>query len=318
MTNAFNQTLRFLRTPRGRRIANVVSLTLSLAVAALAGRWFAQTGFPLAHANLALVAGSAACLLAASGIKAWGWSRLFQAHHRPRTTTLAAAGGAACLAGVALPGRIDDALRLAVVRRFEHSTVGTIALSVFTLGIVDTVAMTPLASTAAASTNTVVLRVGLCIVAAAGLGAAAFFCLLPRLALSARLVRFRLSRWVHAQWPTVGQAARSLAYVLAAWLTRGLALYLLLAALGLHVSFPLAIVFLCAGAAAGALPIAPAGAMTQAGAGASVLLASGVSLADALKFAVAAQLLTVMVGAIVVVAVGANAIVRRRFALAAA
>jgi uncharacterized membrane protein YbhN (UPF0104 family) len=158
------------------------------------------------------------------------------------------------------------------------------------------------------------VRAGLIVVAAAGLGAAVFFLALPRLAASARFVRFRLSRWLHVQWPTARQAAYSLGFVLAAWLARGFGLYLLLGALGLDVSFALAMVFLCAGAAASALPIGPAGGLAQAGAGASALLASGVSVSAALEVAVAAQLLTVMVSTFVVLTAASAGLVRRRLA----
>jgi hypothetical protein len=55
-------------------------------------------------------------------------------------------------------------------------------------------------------------------------------------------------------------------------------------------------VFLCAGAAVGALPIAPAGAATQAGAGAAGLVASGVGTSQAIEVAVAGQTLGALAG----------------------
>jgi hypothetical protein len=75
----------------------------------------------------------------------------------------------------------------------------------------------------------------------------------------------------------------------------------LLAALDVSISFPLAIGFLCAAAASGALPIGPAGAATQAGAGAALLIASGISTQQAIDFAVGAQALLILAGAAVVV-----------------
>ena len=89
--------------------------------------------------------------------------------------------------------------------------------------------------------------------------------------------------------------------VLASWLTRAFGLFLLLHALGFALSLPLAIAFLCAAAASGALPIAPAGAATQAGAGAAILIASGVGTANAVSFAVGAQALVILAGAAVLV-----------------
>ena len=75
----------------------------------------------------------------------------------------------------------------------------------------------------------------------------------------------------------------------------------LLQALGFALSLPVAIAFLCAAAASGALPIAPAGAATQAGAGAAILIASGVGTANAISFAVGAQALLILAGASVLV-----------------
>ena len=72
------------------------------------------------------------------------------------------------------------------------------------------------------------------------------------------------------------------AFVFGCWLVRGVACFILLGTLGLSYSFPLALLFLCAGAAAAALPIGPAGAATQAGAGTAALAASGVGASQAL------------------------------------
>ena len=69
----------------------------------------------------------------------------------------------------------------------------------------------------------------------------------------------------------------------------------------ISISFPLAIGFLCAAAASGALPIAPAGAATQAGAGAAMLVASGVGTQQAVAFAISAQALLILAGAGVVI-----------------
>jgi hypothetical protein len=80
---------------------------------------------------------------------------------------------------------------------------------------------------------------------------------------------------------------------------RGLALFVLLQALSVGASFPLALAFLCASAASAALPIAPVGAATQAGAGAAILIVSGVPKADAVAFSLAAQGLIIVAGAAV-------------------
>ena len=94
-------------------------------------------------------------------------------------------------------------------------------------------------------------------------------------------------------------AWKATVFVLFSWLIRAAALLLLLGALGFGLSFPLALLFLCAAAASGALPVAPAGAATQAGAGAAVLVAGGLSTTQAIAFAVAAQVLVILAGAAV-------------------
>jgi hypothetical protein len=85
----------------------------------------------------------------------------------------------------------------------------------------------------------------------------------------------------------------------------------LLNALSVGGSFPLALAFLCASAASAALPIAPAGAATQAGAGAAILIIAGIPKGEALAFAVAAQGLVILVGAVLVAAAGIWALVAR-------
>ena len=78
-------------------------------------------------------------------------------------------------------------------------------------------------------------------------------------------------------------------------------MFLLLNALSLRGSFPLALGFLCASASAAALPIAPAGGVAQAGAGAALLVSAGIHASEAAAFAVAAQGLIVLAGAGVLV-----------------
>jgi hypothetical protein len=72
---------------------------------------------------------------------------------------------------------------------------------------------------------------------------------------------------------------------------------LLLGTLGVGFSFPLALLFLCAGAAAAALPIGPAGAATQVGAGGAALIASGIGASKALSVAISVGALGIFSGA---------------------
>jgi hypothetical protein len=102
----------------------------------------------------------------------------------------------------------------------------------------------------------------------------------------------------------VRRASEAWALVSACWLVRAVALFLLLGTLGVGFSVPRALLFLCAGAAAAALPIGPAGTATQVGAHAAALIASGVGASEALAASISVGALGVFCGtAILLVAV---------------
>jgi uncharacterized membrane protein YbhN (UPF0104 family) len=297
--------LRYCRSPRGRLTVNLTSGLIAVGVAVLAARHFAETGWPLAHADVRLLAAASGFFLLAYLFKAYGWHRLFDASSadRPGTAALAAAGGAATVGGAALPGRFDDVVRVAVVRRYSGcESIPTVCFSLFMLGLIDAAALTPLASSAAATSDSSVgVRAAMGVVALAGVASAVLVVALPRLAANGRLIRFRLARWVSERVISPREAWKSWLLVLSSWLARAVGLFFLLAALGVSLSFPLAVAFLVAAAASAALPIAPAGAATQAGAGAAILIASGISTADAVAFAIAAQAVLILAGAAVIV-----------------
>jgi uncharacterized membrane protein YbhN (UPF0104 family) len=221
--------------------------------------------------------------------------------------TLAAAGGAASVTGIALPGRFDEVVRIAVVRKFPGSRTGLggVCLSLLLLGLIDSAALTPLAGVAAGvSVASLAFRIGLIVVSVAGVGAAAVVLLLPRLARTRGFVRFRVFRWVQEHCACPREAGKAWVLVSGSWVLRGAALVVLFNALGMRASVPLALAFLCASAASAALPVAPAGAATQAGAGAAILVASGMPASKAIAFAVAAQTLIILAGAAMVAAAG--------------
>ncbi len=292
------------RSPRGKLALNIGVGLLGISISVLAARHFAGVGWPFSGANAGLVAAAGVLFVLAYAFKVFGWHRLFAPHERPKPLTLGAACGAASVTGAALPGRFDDVVRVAVVRRATNGRagVGPVCLSLFMLGLIDTAALMPLAGTAAATTDASgAVRVALGIVALAGFGAAVVIAVLPRLIASGRLIRFRIARWLEGRLIPPRNAWQAWVLVLASWLTRAFGLFLLLHALGFGLSLPVAIAFLCAAAASGALPIAPAGAATQAGAGAAILIASGVGTANAISFAVGAQALLILAGASVLV-----------------
>jgi uncharacterized membrane protein YbhN (UPF0104 family) len=324
MLESMRAFISLCRSRNGKIALNVGSAVLGIAVAVLAGRHFAATGWPLENAHFDLVAVAGTFFLLSAAFKVFGWHRLFAPAQRPKRMALAAAGGAAAVGGAALPGRFDDVVRVAVVRRFgaTDSCVGTVCFSLFMLGLIDTAALTPLASASAATSNgSLGVRAGMSVVAAAGLASAIIISVLPRLVASGRFIRFRVARWLAERTTSPREAWKAWVFVLGSWVARAVGIFFLLAALGVTVSFPLAVAFLVAAAASAALPIAPAGAATQAGAGAAILAASGIGTSKAIAFAVAAQATLLAAAAVVVVVAavwGMAQRVRPRLARAAA
>jgi uncharacterized membrane protein YbhN (UPF0104 family) len=297
--------VEWARNPAVRRVFNLVSVGVFLIVGALVARHFAESGWPIRRANAPLLGLAAGLFVVSYGFKAFGWQRLFHHESRPRVLTLAAAGGAAAVGGIALPGRIDEIIRIAIVRRGNTASIASIALTLFVLGLIDTVALTPLASVAAAFvTVDTLFRAALGVVAFCGIGAAVVVLALPRVASIRPLQRFRVVHWLAEHTTCPLEAAKAAAFVAASWTLRAVATFVLLQALGVKASFALALAFLCAGAASAVLPVAPAGAATQAGAGAAILVASGVPASEALAFAIAAQALVIASGAVFVLVFG--------------
>jgi lysylphosphatidylglycerol synthase-like protein len=300
------RSLSYLRrassSRRGHLAIVVGSVAAGVALVGLAFRQISKAPLPFSHGRPVLLVSVALLFLAAFLLKAIGWDRLFHHRERPGPVSLAAAGGGASVMGIVLPGRFDELIRIAIVRRLPGcpAEVRTICLSLVTLGLIDSAALAPFSLVAAAwPGNSVAVRTGFAIVGAGGILAAAVVVALPHISASPRLMRFRLARWLAPRATPLRGATEAWALVSASWLVRAIALTLLLAALGLGFSFPLAMMFLCAGAAAAALPIALGGAATQVGAGATLLIVSGIGTSEALGFAMAAQTLLILSGAAV-------------------
>ena len=291
-----------------KRLLNTAFVLVALAVTVLVARHYAHSGWPLRRANFWLVGLAAVIFLGAYAAKAWGWQRLFHSEQRPAVLTLAAAGGAASVGGIALPGRCDEVIRVAVVRRCRRRTAsfGAVALSLFLLGLIDSAAMSPLAAVALSIEHVGGwFQIGLAIVVVAGVAAAAVVLTLPRLTGLRFLARFRVATWMHDNATSPRQAIWAWGAVATSWVLRSLATFVLLAALGLGTDFALALAFVCASAASAVLPVAPAGAAVQAGAGAAILVAAGVRSQDAIAFGIAAQALIIAAGAMCVLALAA-------------
>jgi len=292
--------VRLGRSPRGRLAVSLALAFVTTAILALAGRSLIDSGWPLGPGNPGLVAAAGLLFVLAYGFKAYGWRRLFRANERPGPLALAAAGGGASIMGVVLPGRFDEMIRIAIVRRYPGCPVGVrgLCLSLVTLGLIDAVALSPLATAAAAFPgNSPAVRAGFAVLGVGGIGAAGVVLVLPRLSARTRLARFRLVRWLAPRATPWREATRAWGLVFASWLIRATAIFLLLSTFGIALSFPLAIMFICAGAASAAFPIGPAGAATQITAGTTLLVVSGVETSQALGFALAAQALLIFSGA---------------------
>jgi Lysylphosphatidylglycerol synthase TM region len=287
------------RSKRGRLAVTLGFAVLTTAVLAVVARSLVHSGWPLGGGNPALVAVAGLLFALAYGFKAYGWRWLFRKAERPGPLALAAAGGGASLMGVALPGRFDEMVRIAIVRRYPGCPVGVrgLCLSLVTLGLLDTVALAPFALAAAAFPgNPPAVRAGFIVVGLGGIGAAAIILLLPRFSAATRFARFRLVGWLAPRATPWREAARAWGLVLTSWLVRAAAIFLLLATFGIALSVPLAVMFICAGAASAAIPIGPAGAATQVAAGTTLLVVSGVDAPRALGFALAAQALLIFSG----------------------
>jgi len=118
-------------------------------------------------------------------------------------------------------------------------------------GLIDSVALAPPAAAAALLGGGIGVRAGLTVVAVAGVAAAGLLVALPRSAGSERALRFQLGRWLSPRTISRRRLSEAWALVSACWLLRALASFLLLGTLAVGFSFPLALLLLCAGAAAG-------------------------------------------------------------------
>src|SRR5581483_4740335 len=160
---------RLRRSRRGRW--GVGYGVVAVALALLGFRHFRTTGWPLTSGRPGLLVAAGVLLLVAQALKALGWSRLFGPDERPSPFALAAGNGGAALIGVVLPGRFDDAMRVAVVRRYPRCPAGirVLCLSLVMLGLIDSVALVPLALAAAVLPGVGWgVRAGLAVVAVAG------------------------------------------------------------------------------------------------------------------------------------------------------
>ena len=293
-----------VRSRSGRILLAGGSAALAFALVALVARHVAEARWSLPRGNPGLLVGAGALSLLGYGFKAYGWRQLFAPHERPQPLALLAANGGASITALALPGRFDDIVRVAIVRRFRGCPAGvrTICLSLALLGLIDAAALAPFALAAALLPgHSPEVRLGLALITSIGLAAGAFVLLLPRATGSKRVLRFRIGRWLTPRTTSSRGAVLAWALVSAYWVTRAMGLVLVLGALGIGFSFTLALLFICATSAASALPVGPGAIATQAGAGAAVLIASGVGVSNAVGAALMVQAVGMIVGGSILV-----------------
>jgi hypothetical protein len=286
-------------------------MAVTVGACALLGRRFTHTSWPLERAHMGLVGGAVALYFASYVLRALGWQKLFPSSGRPGRARCLAACGAAAASGVVLPFRLDYLVKIGTLRRLGGVKLGleAIALSIVSLGIVDAIAFLPLSISATATSSgsfrlplvgVVLFGVACCGLLVGGRQLAR----LPIVARRARLARLA-ARVVNHPRSTTREAIAAWLFLLGCWTSRALGSTLLLAALGVGFSPPLALVVLCLSAAASLIPIASGGVIANVSATAAILLALGVHRDAAINFGLASGLLlcgTAVAAAIVGVA----------------
>jgi uncharacterized membrane protein YbhN (UPF0104 family) len=290
-------------------VGGVAFCVLAVMVAVLAGRRLTSTSWPLQEANMILVLAASAAYLTSFIFRALGWQRLFPGERPDRSRCLAACGAAAA-SGVVLPFRLDYVVKISTLRRLGGVRLGldTVGLSIVTLGLVDAVAMLPLAL-AAIGTSGAIFRAPLAVVILFCLGCIVVLALGPRLVLLPLVHRsLRLERIFRRVGDHAGLSRSTFAaaaFLFGCWTTRALGSALLLSALGVGSgsSVRLALVILCMAAAASILPITAGGAIVGIGATSGVLLALGVTRQAAINFSLASGML-LTISALIAAAIG--------------
>jgi Lysylphosphatidylglycerol synthase TM region len=281
---------------RWRLFGGLAFSLLSLGACLLLARLLSGASWPLDGARVSLVLIAGGLYLASFGFRAFGWRQLFPYRERPDGARCLASCGAAAASGVVLPFRLDYVVKITTLRRLGgvRLDLKTIAVSIVALGMVDAVAMLPLAAYALAVSGPV-LRAPMVVVV--------LFCIgcLVILALGQRVSRLPLigrSDRLHAVYRRVAGSTRfsrptlaALLLLLGCWTSRALGSAFLLSGLGVRFSPTLALLVLCVGAATAILPITAGGALAGMGTAAGVLFALGVSKSVALNFSLASGLL---------------------------
>lgn len=291
-----------------RLVTGVAFALLAIAASVLVARRLTDSSWPLANVRPLLAAAAGFAYVASFVFRARGWHRLFPPGQCPDQARCLASVGAAAASGAVLPFRLDYVVKVGVLRKLGGIRIGleAIVLSIISLGMIDAIAMLPLAISATATSGSA-MRGPLLIVVAFGVGCCTLLVVGVRLLRLPLLRRSRRLRTVTEQVAhhTTPHGRRSATvawfYLFACWSTRAFGSAALLAALGLSFSPTIALSVICLGAAAGVIPITSGGAVVNAGASAAILLALGVGKDIAINFSLASGLLIVTSALVVTV-----------------
>src|ERR671937_2520775 len=129
---------------------------VTVAACYLVGRRLTHSSWPLAHAQMPLVAVSAVCYLASFVLRARGWRRLFPLGQQPGQCRCLASVGAAAASGAVLPFRLDYLVKIGTLRRLGGVRIGleAVVLSIVSLGVVGAGAVLPLSISATVTSST--------------------------------------------------------------------------------------------------------------------------------------------------------------------
>jgi hypothetical protein len=283
-----------------RKVAGGIAFcTLSLAACFLVARHLTSASWPLEKANVVFVCLAGGAYLTSFGFRALGWQRVFPHRERPGRARCLAACGASAASGTVLPFRLDYLVKIATLRRLRGLPLGleTIVLSIVTLGLVDAMAMLPLAIAAILTSGSLFLA-PLSVVILWCVGSIGILIAGPRLIRLPVMRRWQRTRVVCQRLGESASITRSTfiasGFLFGCWASRAFGSVFLLMALGTGFSPTLALVILCLAAAAAVVPITAGGAVAGMTATAGILFALGVSKDVAINFALAsAMLLTV-------------------------
>ena len=144
---------------RGGRSQSGSLRTLSLAACFLVARHLTSASWPLEEANVVFVFFAGSAYLTSFVFRALGWHRVFPSPQRPDRARCLAACGASAASGTILPFRLDYLVKIATLRHLRGLPLGleTIVLSILTLGLVDAMAMLPLAIAAISTSGSLFL-----------------------------------------------------------------------------------------------------------------------------------------------------------------